>query len=114
MTAKPKISDDPMYLLLRDGKIGEFNRRKRAGEGPQLRDCDFSGLDLRGLDADGLDLSGAFLHQTDIRGVDMTTASLEGASINGAHIAGAYFPQELGPQEIELSLLHGTRMRYRS
>lgn len=34
--------------------------------------------------------------------------------INGAKISGAYFPAELTASEIELSLLHGTRMRYHS
>ena len=34
------------------------------------------------------------------------------ASINAAQISGAYFPTDLSASEIELSLLHGTRMRY--
>ena len=50
----------------------------------------------------------------DRRSVDLRGARLEGASINAAKISGAYFPQELSASEIELSLLHGTRMRYRS
>ena len=43
---------------------------------------------------------------------DFRKANLEGASINAAKISGAYFPPELSASEIELSLLHGTRMRY--
>ena len=46
--------------------------------------------------------------------VDFRKARLEGASINAAKISGAYFPAELTASEIELSLLHGSRMRYRS
>ena len=38
---------------------------------------------------------------------------LEGASIAGTKISGTYFPKELSAEEINLSLQHGTRMRYR-
>lgn len=32
MGNKPIISDDPMYQLLREGKIDEFNNQKKEGE----------------------------------------------------------------------------------
>lgn len=67
-----------------------------------------------GLDADGLDLSDSYLRQSDLRSVDFRKTRLEGASINAAKISGAYFPAELTASEIELSFLHGTRMRYNS
>jgi uncharacterized protein YjbI with pentapeptide repeats len=66
------------------------------------------------LVTDGLDFSDCYFRQSDLRSVDFRKARLEGASINGAKISGAYFPAELTATEIELSLLHGTRMRYRS
>ncbi len=113
MTEKPVVSDNPMYRLLRDGEIEEFNTRHVKGESPSLAGCDFSGMDLRGLEADGLDLRDSAFHQADLRGVDLRTANLEGASIHGARIAGAYFSLALAAEEIDLSLLHGTRMRYR-
>jgi len=94
MSIEPTVSDDPMYRLLRDGRIDEFNRRKSEGQQPGLCGCDFSSMDLRGLEADGLDFSDAFFHQTDMRGVDLRQARLEGASIHGARIAGAYFPAD--------------------
>jgi uncharacterized protein YjbI with pentapeptide repeats len=112
MSHKPVISDDPMYRLLRDGHVAEFNRRRAAGEEAPLAGCDFSGLDLRGLEAADLDLGDAAFHETDLRGVDLRRARLEGASIHGARIAGTYFPPALSPAEIELSLEHGTRLRY--
>lgn len=114
MTQKPAITNDPLYQLLRLGDIKEFNRRKTEDEHFDLRGCDFRGVDLRGLDADGLDLSNGYFHQADLRGIDFTRTRLEGASINGAKISGVYFPTELSAEEITLSLLHGTRMRYRS
>ena len=113
MTKKPVVSDDPMYRLLRDGAIKEFNERKAGGEAANLCCCDFSGMVLQGMDADGLDLRDGFFHDTDLRGVDLRNAQLEGASIHGARIAGVYFPAELSPEEIELSLEHGTRLRCR-
>jgi uncharacterized protein YjbI with pentapeptide repeats len=66
------------------------------------------------LDAEGLDFSDSYFRQSDLRSVDFRNTRLEGASINAAKISGAYFPDDLTASEIELSLLHGTRMRYRS
>lgn len=111
MTTKPQIKDDPLYLLLREGKVEEFNKRKAAGESCDLTACDFRNVDLRGIDASGLDFSNCYFHQTDLRGLDLQEANLEGASINGARISGTYFPKELSAEEIGLSLVHGTRMR---
>ncbi len=109
----PQIKDDPMYRLLRDGATEEFNTRRAAGESCDLTGCDFRTLDLRKLNAKGLDLSDCYFRQTDLRGVDLSEANLEGASINAAKISGAYFPKQLSADELNLSLTHGTRMRYR-
>lgn len=111
--SKPPMKDHPMYHLLREGKLEEFNTLKSRGEGADLRNCDLRGLDLRELDATGLDLGDTYLRQADLRGVDLRETNLEGASINGAKISGAYLPAQLSADEITLSLLHGTRMRYR-
>ena len=114
MLRKPEVKKDPMYMLLREGKMADFNSRKSHGEKCDLTYCDFRGLDLRGVDAAGVDFSHSYFRQTDLRGLDMSTSKLEGASINGARISGAYFPKELSGDEITLSLLHGTRLRYSS
>ena len=108
-----RISNDPMYRLLREGCIKEFNVKRAGGEPVDLTRCDLRGLDLRGLETYGLDFSECYFRQADLRGIDFRKARLEGASINAAKISGAYFPVELSAGEIELSLLHGTRMRYR-
>ena len=113
MHDKPKIKDDPMYHLLREGKIIAFNDLKTRGKTCDLTHCDFRGLDLRGIDANGLDLSNCYFRQADLRGIDFSHTRLDGASIHGAKIAGAYFPKELAADDILLSLMHGTRMRYR-
>lgn len=105
-------NDDVLYRLLRDGKVPEFNERKKHGEKIDLSNCDFRSVDLRGLETDGLDLSGCYFRQSDLRGIDFSKANLEGASINAAKISGVYFPPQLSADEITLSLLHGTRMRY--
>ncbi len=112
MTA-PVISDNPLYRLLREGKIGEFNQRVAAGEQVDLRGCDFRHLNLQGLQARGLDFSNSYFRQADLRGIDFSESlGLEGASIHGAKISGVYFPRQLRADEIELSLQHGTRLRY--
>lgn len=109
----PIISQDPLYQLLRNDKVQEFNARRAKGESCSLVGVDLRGMDLRDMDARGLNLENAYLRQTDLRGIDFRQAQLEGASIKGARISGAYFPAELMAEEITLSLLHGTRMRYR-
>ncbi len=111
---RPRIPDDPLYLLLREGKIEEFNRRWAAGEQCDLSGVDLSRVDLRKLEAAGLDLGDSYLRMADLRGLDLRQTNLEGASIAAANISGCYFPPELTPEEILLSIQHGTRMRYRS
>ncbi|MCW9013693.1 MAG: pentapeptide repeat-containing protein [Gammaproteobacteria bacterium] len=109
----PEIKNDELYRLLREGKVEEFNQRKAAGETCDLTGADFRGVHLNGLDADGLDLSNSYFRMANLRGIDFSKANLEGASIHGAQISGAYFPAELEAAEINLSLEHGTRLRYR-
>lgn len=109
---QPEIKNDPMYQLLRDEKIDEFNQRRANGETCDLRNANLRGLDLRGINASGLDLGGSYLRQTDLRGVDLSNTNLELASISGAKISGACFPKQLRADEINLSQQHGTCMRY--
>ncbi len=101
-----------MYMLLRESKIREFNELQARGQNCDLSGKDFRGLDLRGMDVEGIDFSNSYFRQTDLRGLNMTTCKLEGASIQGARISGVYFPLELSVEEIQLSNMHGTRMRY--
>lgn len=114
MSSEPQRGEHPLCQLLLDGRVEEFNALRAQGEVCDLRGTDLSSLDLRGLQAQGLDLRDCYLRASDLRGVDLCQALLEGASINGSKISGAYFPMELSPEEITLSLLHGTRMRYRT
>ena len=114
MNTAPKIKADPLYRLLREGRVDVFNHEKTHGKTCDLTDCDFRGIDLRGIDAIGLDLSGCYFRQADLRGVDLSQTKLEGASIHSARIAGVYFPKEISAEEILLSFMHGTRMRYRA
>ncbi|MCZ6800795.1 MAG: pentapeptide repeat-containing protein [Nitrospirae bacterium] len=109
---KPKFSNDPMYQLLRDGNITEFNARFEGGEKPDLSNCDFRNVDLRGLEVTKMDFSGSYFRQADLRGLDLSDCKLEGVSIHGAQISGILFPKELSAQEILLSHQQGTRMRY--
>lgn len=111
---KPRKSTDPLYLLLREGRSDEFNRRIKSGESCDLSGCDFRGIDLRGLQPDNLDFSDCYFRQADLRGLDLRTCSLIGASLHAAHVSGAYFPAELSALEIDLSVRLGTRLRYRA
>ncbi len=111
-TGKPRKSADPLYLLLREGNIDDFNRRHKGGESCDLRGCDFRGIDLRGVDVANLDFSDGYFRQADLRGLDLRSCQMHGASLHAAHISGAYFPPELSPAEIEMSVRLGTRLRY--
>jgi len=110
---KPRKSADPFYLLLREGRREEFNRRRKAGEKCDLRGCDMRGIDLRELDVTELDLSDCYFRQADLRGLDLRSCKMDGASLHAAHVSGVFFPAELAPEEIEMSVRLGTRMRWR-
>lgn len=113
MSQTPQIkTDEPMYVLLRDEEIAEFNKRKAKGETFDLTYCDFRGINLQGIDADNIDFTGSYFRQTDLRGIDFSNSNLQGCSINNAQIFGCYFPKEITADEINLSLNHGTRIRY--
>jgi len=109
---KQVISKDNMYMLLRESKIKEFNELRARGQNYDLSGKDLRALDLRGMDVAGVDFSNSYFKQTDLRGLNMTTCNLEGASIQVSRISGVYFPNELSVDEIQLSNMHGTRMRY--
>ena len=113
MTDMPILkNDDPAYRMIRDGNIDEFNAHKAAQGEVDLKGCDFRGVDLKGIDAGGLDMRDCYFRQADLRGIDFSQTNLEGSSINSAKISGTLFPKELTAEELELSLVHGTRMRY--
>ncbi len=108
----PKPSAHPLFLLLREEEVEEFNARRSANDDPSfLSGIDFHGLDLRGANLHGLDLSGCYFRQTDLRGLDLRSCNLQGASMRAAKISGTYFPAELAPDEILMSLNYGTRLR---
>jgi uncharacterized protein YjbI with pentapeptide repeats len=109
--AHPEQTADPMYQLLKHGQVEEFNQRRAAGEECNLENADLRGVDLRNLDARGLNMADAYLRHADLRGVDLRQTILEGASINSAKISGTYFPSSISAEEINLSLVHGTRLR---
>ncbi len=107
----PRISQDPMYQLLREEKVEQFNKLKADGKPCDLTGCDFKGLDLRDLDASGLDLTDAYFRGADLRSVDFRGCQLAGASLADAKISGCYFPDGITAQEILMSVQQGTRLR---
>lgn len=112
--SKPQVLNTPLYLLLHNEQVEEFNRQKKQSTDLCLRGADFRGLDLRNLHAEGLDLRDVYFRNTDLRGIDFRNAQLDGASIADANISGCYFPANISAEEIRLSLTLGTRMRAQS
>lgn len=109
----PEISSDPLYQLLHNEEIEQFNNQRKSLDTANLKAKNYRGLDLREMDASGLDFSDAYFRGADLRGVDFRQTNLEGASMAEAKISGCYFPKELTPEEIGMSIQHGTRLRYR-
>ena len=112
MSARPKISQDPMYQLLRDENVPEFNARRAKGVVADMRGVDLRGLDLRNMNVDGLDFTDAYFRGADLRGLDFRNSRLEGVSFASANISGCYFPKELRAEELLMSVTHGIRVRY--
>ena len=110
--SKPEIHDDPLYQLLREEKVSEFNQQRDMLSQDKLKDSNYRGTDLRGINANNLDLSDSYFRNADLRGVDFRTANLEGVSLCDAKISGVYFPSQLTSAEIRMSVELGTRLRY--
>lgn len=106
-----RFPKDPLYLLLRDEKIDEFNSQRKSQKTIDFINCDFRGLNLRGIDASHINFSGSYFRASDLRGVDFSSSILEGASIASAKISGCLFPSNIRAEEISLSVNKGTRMR---
>lgn len=108
----PIISDDPLYLLLRNDDVAGFNEARRQGQTCNLSGCDLRGLDLRNLELNDMDLEDTYFRGADLRGIDFRTCNLNGASLADAKISGCYFSPQLSPEEIHLSVTMGTRLRH--
>ena len=108
-----RFPDDPLFQLLRDEQVKEFNQQRESVAEINFHDCDFRGLDLRNLNADGINFSGCYFRAADLRGVDFTNAVLAGASLASAKISGCYFPNNIDANEIAISVDKGIRLRVR-
>lgn len=108
-----RFPQDPLYQLLRNEKIDDFNQQKPISGGVDFHDCDFRGLDLRGLDASNVNFKGAYFRATDLRGIDFSQCDMHGVSLATAQISGCLFPTNLDAAEIYLSVEKGIRMRTR-
>jgi len=107
------IRKNKFHSYVRDEEPEKFNSEIQKLDGPvDLEDCDLSNLDLRSFNLRTANLQNSYLKHADLRGVDLSEAQMEGASINQARISGAYFPRSISAREIQLSVEHGTRIRY--
>ncbi len=107
----PKIIENPLYVLLRQGKVEEFNQQRDKTAALDFSCCDFRSIDLRGLCAENIDFSNAYFRNADLRGIDFRQSQIEGASFASAQISGCYFPKTFSATELELSVSRGIRIR---
>jgi uncharacterized protein YjbI with pentapeptide repeats len=106
-----KFKEGPLVMLLRDGKVEEFNQAVRHTESVDLSGANLRGVDLRHANLVKADLRNAYCHTADLRGVDLSRANIEGASFHRARISGAYFPSNVSAEELKMSVEVGTRIR---
>ncbi|MEP1740238.1 MAG: pentapeptide repeat-containing protein [Kangiellaceae bacterium] len=106
-----RFPDDPLYVLLRDEKVKEFNQQRESQLDIDFHDCDFRGLDLRGLNAKGVNFSGCYFRAADLRGIDFSESNMDGVSLAAAQVSGCYFPKNIAATEIWVSVDKGIRMR---
>lgn len=99
--------------LLQDDEVARVNALLAEVEGYSLAGANLRSANLQGLQVEGIDFSDAYLRSANLKGVDLRSCNLEGASLHGAKVAGTYFPEALPAEEIMLSVMHGTRLRYR-
>lgn len=109
--AAPLFLDHPAYRALRVDDLDGFHLAVI-----NHTTVDFTGADLRGIDFRKADLSKiilkeAYLRDADLRGCDLRHMDLEGASFHGTKVAGAYFPANVSAAELQMSVVHGTRVR---
>lgn len=109
----PQISQDPLYLMLRNDDVAGFNKARESGKACDLKGCDLRGLDLRKIELAGMDLTDTYFRGSDLRGVDFRGCNLDGASLADAKVSGCYFPAEISAEEIQMSVKLGTRLRHR-
>ena len=109
---KPVIKADPLYQMLRQEDVDDFNANRDSLDTSELTGGDYRGRDLRRMNARGLDFSNAYFRNCDLSGIDFRETNLEGASLMDAKVSGVYFPGAVSADEIRLSLDHGTRLRY--
>jgi len=108
-----KFKEGALVLLLRDGRIEEFNHAVGQEDHLDLAGANLRGVDLRSANLRKADLHNAYCHTTDFRGVDLSQANIEGASFHRARISGAYFPSNVSAEELKMSVDLGTRIRLR-
>ena len=108
---KPLFLDDPAYRCLRVDDIDGFHMAVINRPAVDFTGADLRGIDLRQADVSNVILRNAYLRDADLRGCDLRHMDLEGASFHGAKVAGAYFPPNIPAAELEMSLIHGTRIR---
>lgn len=107
----PRFLNDEAFKCLRVGDVDGYHRTAAARDVVDLSGSDLRATDFRRIDLSKLVLKNAYLRDVDFRGCDLRHLDLEGASLHNAKVAGAYFPESITSGEIQLSLIHGTRLR---
>ena len=108
-----EIRSLPKFDLLQEENVERFNLLVEAGQAPEVKNSNLSGLDLRNAKLTGLDLSGCYFRGANLSGLDLSGCNLYGASLRGVNISGVLFPSNIPPDEIRLSVDYGTRIRTR-
>lgn len=107
------MANEQALGLIQEERALDFNNLIEANGGVvDLSGAHLRAYDLRKFNLSKANLSGAYLRAADIRSCDLSGANLEGASMKEAKVSGVLFPRDLSAHEIQMSLMHGTRLRH--
>ena len=94
---KPVIKTDPLYQMLRQEDVDNFNASRDSLDTAELTGGDYRGRDLRRMNARGLDFSNAYFRNCDLSGIDFRETNLKGASLMDAKVSGSIFQKHSAP-----------------
>jgi uncharacterized protein YjbI with pentapeptide repeats len=113
-------SQSKFYKALIDEDFEEFAALGISAVNNQeevdLSDHCFRSIDFRKFDLSELKINfnGCYFNAADLRGQDLSNCSLNTASFHNARVSGVLFPVQMHPSEIDLSIVRGTRVRYKN
>jgi uncharacterized protein YjbI with pentapeptide repeats len=110
---KKIIDSNYLLMLLRDGKVEEFNKLHNEQDVPLFfRRADLSNKKLTGVDLHEADLSETKLSKTKLNSSNLNSAKLKGADLSGAELGSAdLYSANLAQANLKGAVLRGANLK---